>query len=278
MQRQADQWSTTQELLRMRSDLAAIRFMLKLMAFARRQAKFDPSQPRVPRGYENGGQWTDGDDAGAPTRDDGAGWPRRVPASDAPAGPVIIITPPPPEPPPGIGHNQGPPLDPPPEVPPREPAGKGPQLRVAWDAARWTSMAFKLLKGGPVLAAYTVILETTIWFAERYSPSINAYLAAPKTLDALRADVDVPARGTDVHHLVERAAGAREGFPANLVYGKANLVRISTFKHWEINAWFAWAQKVSDYQIPRAYLKGKPFEEHVRIGIEALKETGVMAP
>ncbi|TCT08025.1 hypothetical protein [Aquabacter spiritensis] len=254
--------------------------MLKLMAFARRQAKFDPNQPRVARGYENGGQWTDGDDAGAPTRDDGAGWPRRVPASDAPAGPVILITPPPPEPPPGIGHNQGPPLDPPPEVPPevppREPAGDSRKYLLARDAARWISRNLKYFRIHPAAIAFTVLLEATIWFAERYIPYINAYLAAPKTLDALRADVDVPARGTDVHHLVERAAGAREGFPADLVYGKANLVRISTFRHWEINAWFARPQKITQYEVPRDFLKGKPWSDHVRIGIEALQEMGVL--
>ncbi|TCT02360.1 hypothetical protein [Aquabacter spiritensis] len=139
-------------------------------------------------------------------------------------------------------------------------------------------MNLKYFRIYPAAIALPVLLEATIWFAERYSPSINAYLAAPKTLDALRADVDVPARGTDVHHLVERAAGAREGFPADLVYGKANLVRISTFKHWEINAWFARKNQKTEDVTPREYLKGKPFREHVRIGIEALKDTGVIAP
>lgn len=47
-------------LVRLRYEVAALRFEMKLARLVRLMRKFDPSQPRVPAGQPGGGQWTSG--------------------------------------------------------------------------------------------------------------------------------------------------------------------------------------------------------------------------
>lgn len=48
------------ELLRLRSELAAIKFGLKLRQLLRERKVYNPNQPRLPAGRREGGQWTTG--------------------------------------------------------------------------------------------------------------------------------------------------------------------------------------------------------------------------
>lgn len=47
-------------LVRLRYEVAALRFEMKLARLVRLMRKYDPSQPRVPAGQPGGGQWTSG--------------------------------------------------------------------------------------------------------------------------------------------------------------------------------------------------------------------------
>jgi hypothetical protein len=88
----------------------------------------------------------------------------------------------------------------------------------------------------------------------------------------------IPARGYDVHHIVERAAARRIGMTDAEINDASNLVRISTFKHWELNSWYETPLPSLNGQTPRSFLVGKSAEEQRLLGIEGLKQIGVLTP
>ena len=115
------------------------------------------------------------------------------------------------------------------------------------------------------------------WLRDYY-PHIEAYRAPPRSLRELQADVLTPKTGYDIHHIVERTPALGEGFPRSVVDGPENLVRISRFKHWEITAWFSRKNKNFGGLSPREYLRGKSWDERMRVGLMALIENGILRP
>jgi hypothetical protein len=111
-----------------------------------------------------------------------------------------------------------------------------------------------------------------------YLPYIVAYFQPPKTWAELQQDALNPRRGYDIHHPVEQSSALQDGFPPDLVDGAENRLRISTFRHWQITAWYA--TKNEDYGMlsPRDYLRGKDSDERVRVGKRALVLFGVLKP
>lgn len=305
MDRHTDQTSEYQKLLRIRSELAAIEFLIKWIRFSRLRAKFNPNQPRVPRGYANGGQWTDGDGYGRATSggyrrvepslggDDqgfadaaisprpfekpGDGRPRPAWVSDGPAKrPAIPIYGS--APPPGPGHNGGPPLDPPPRIPPIQPPGKGAPVAVARAAARGVAAAILSAETWPIAFAFFATMEAVSWFAKSYLPYVTQYVKGPQTLQELQEAVKTPAIGTEVHHIVEQAPARREGFSEDMIEGRENRVRISYFKHLEISAWYSKINYNTPFNgvTPRSYLSSKAWDEKYEVGLTALKYFGVI--
>ena len=57
-----------------------------------------------------------------------------------------------------------------------------------------------------------------------------------------------------------------------------NLVRIPTFKHWELNAWYQTPNADYDLLSPREYLRGKDWAERTRVGLDALIDLGILEP
>jgi hypothetical protein len=57
-----------------------------------------------------------------------------------------------------------------------------------------------------------------------------------------------------------------------------NLVRIPTFKHEEITGWYAQPNLKFGGLSPRDYLRGKPWGERRKVGIEALVRFEVLKP
>jgi hypothetical protein len=55
-------------------------------------------------------------------------------------------------------------------------------------------------------------------------------------------------------------------------------VRISTLKHWQITGWFMTPNEDYGGLSPRAYLRGKSWEERRRGGLRALVDHGVLKP
>ena len=66
--------------------------------------------------------------------------------------------------------------------------------------------------------------------------------------------------------------------PRSVIDGPDNLVRISTYKHWEINAWRQTPNDDINGLGPREYLRGANWDIRMRIGLEALVRAGVLKP
>lgn len=212
-----------------------------MTAFARFQAfaekaGFNPDQPRVPAGNPNGGQWTGGEGSASSRQ-------------------------------PGIGDNGGPKHDPP-ETPKEPPKDKPSRLQAGRTLAKQL-----LRRAGPVGALFTA---TEI--AEHYSqiPSITSYQDAPKTLAELQQNAGKRRPGYEDHHIVEQGAGGREGFSRSQIDGPDNVVSVPKYKHHEITGWYN--TKNSDFGglTPREYLRGKSWDEQVRVGLSAMRKFGVL--
>lgn len=290
-----------QELLRMQADLAGLNFMFKLAKFIRWQkANFNRNQPRVPIGHREGGRWTRGD-YGEPSRSqqtDGSdrtseslgtgtdktkpalsgsdSWPpseaRRLrPTFDVPLGPVL--RPRQAETPTVHGPLS---VDDPPPIPSQRPVSLGERLRTARSVGQWLLRAATLTNADPRIIAVRFALHAAQWLVEEYWPYVEAYWEGPRTLLELQEAVRVPRRGTDIHHIVEQTQARREGFPELVINSADNLVKVSTFKHWLITAWYQKPQEELGGLSPREYLRDKNWDTKYRMGIHALKANGVL--
>lgn len=120
-------------------------------------------------------------------------------------------------------------------------------------------------------------MEAADWLSQ-FLPWIYSYLDTPKTLDELQQAALNPQPGYNIHHIVEQTPAAQDGFPASLIDGPDNLVLIPTLKHWQISAWYSTANASFDWLSPRDYLRGKDWDERVRVGKMALVLYGVLQP
>lgn len=118
----------------------------------------------------------------------------------------------------------------------------------------------------------------TAMFAAEHIPYVMSYFDAPKSLAELQQLAATPAQGYDVHHIVEQAAGRRTGMTEAEINDPSNLVRIPTFKHWELNSWYETGSSSLGGQSPRSYLVGKDAEVQRQLGLDGLKKIGVLAP
>jgi hypothetical protein len=143
-------------------------------------------------------------------------------------------------------------------------------------AAKWLLRAVLREATGPI-GTFLNILDAAIWIYDAY-PYIQAYLDPPKPLEELRRAAFEPKRGYDIHHIVEQGPAARDGYPRSMIDAPDNLVRISTLKHWEINAWYGTPNEDYGGLSPRAYLRNKDWAERVRVGHIALIKNRILAP
>ncbi|HLH47730.1 MAG TPA: hypothetical protein VKV96_00195, partial [Roseiarcus sp.] len=91
-------------------------------------------------------------------------------------------------------------------------------------------------------------------------------------------DASSPKGGYNIHHIVEQTSAAQDGFPADMIDGPDNLVQIPTLKHWLINGWYSRSNPDFDWLSPRDYLRGKNWNERMRVGKMALILYGVTQP
>jgi hypothetical protein len=231
-----------------------------------RKSGYDPNEPRVPVGNPHGGEWT---------RDGGATSGASPVISDAPEpnnwvpGAVYAANEPP-----GIGHNQGPPLDEPPKIPPKLPDSVQAINDFLKAAARYLSRFPK----NPRAAIFSAALFAIKWLSDKSIAYIEAYLDPPKTWEELQRDALNPQPGYDIHHPVEQTPARQDGFPESEIDGPNNRLRIPTLKHWEINGWYGTRNDEYGGLSPREYLRGKSWEERLRVAKEALIKFGVLKP
>jgi hypothetical protein len=121
------------------------------------------------------------------------------------------------------------------------------------------------------------VVEGADWFSE-YEPSVQAYFDSPKTLPELQQAVSAPKPGYDIHHIVEKTSAEQDGFPPWMINGPENLVRIPRFKHWEVTSWYMTKKRDYDELSPRDYLRGKDWNERIKVGLRALIRHGVLKP
>lgn len=204
--------------------------------------KFNPNQPRVPRGRREGGQWTRGDFT--PTTD--------VDADDTSLRPVIRIS-----------------DEDPPEVPRPLPAKPGDRYRLA------RTIAIRLLRLSPQIRT-ALIAARIAGLVDELAHDFVAYWDAPKMLAELQDAVGNGRKGYDDHHIVEQTPARRDRFPEKMIRSRENVVRIPRFRHWEINEWYSVKQEQYGFMSPREYLRGRSWEERYAVGIEALRRHGVL--
>ncbi len=155
-----------------------------------------------------------------------------------------------------------------PKIPSRRPPTSKEQTKYR------KAMAIALAELGASAAAY--VLKDS-WLYEAF-PYISAYLDAPRTLGELHELAASPAKGYDIHHIVEQTSAERDGFSRSLIDRGDNLVRIQTMKHWEINGWYQTKNEDFGGVSPREYPRGKDWDERRRVGLFALGKFGVLAP
>jgi hypothetical protein len=234
-------------LLRMRSDLAWIKFEMKLRRLLlEAKAGFNRGQPRWPKGRPGeGGRWSGGSG--------GASSPKTPPA--------------------GIGHNQGPPLVDQPTVPKTKPSEVQLQNNVARNLARSLGRAIGM---GTPTGFLLAMIRNTSWLNTNRA-SIESYQDPPKSLEELQNVVSGTSKpGYHDHHVVEQNS-ARED---EKVDAPENLVRIPHYKHEEITTWYATKNDDAPFggRPPREYLQDKDWDERRRMGLDALRKFGVLRP
>jgi hypothetical protein len=236
-----------------------------------RKANFNPDEPRVPAGNPDGGQWTK-DDGGTGSGNSGLVLSDAAPDNNwIPGGQYAANDPP------GIGHNQGPPLEEPPEIPLKVLAAKQAINDFLKAAAYWLEEASLVDKRAATL--FFIALMGAAWVADKYLPYIITYQDPPRSLQELQQAALLPtSQYYNDHHLVEKKAAADDGFPASMIDGRENIVRIPTLKHWLITGWYQIPNSSFGDVSPREYLRGKSWEERVRVGTQALIRFGVLKP
>jgi hypothetical protein len=265
----------------LKSNVAALRFQLVLWQFAYREHKagFDPNQPRVPRGQPTGGQWTDaGGSGGASGGDDDANpsdWPQ---GDQAPLRIVIYYPRSTRDGSDGSESSSGsPPLGEPPAVPTEEPATTQALNSFIKAAAYWLAKAALREVASPAIGTFVNVLDAAYWGYKAY-PYIKAYLDPPMTLTELQAAASKPARGYDIHHIVEKTQAERDRYPRSMIDAPDNLVRVPTLKHWQITGWYMSRNDEFGGLSPREYLRDKDWNERIRVGRQALIRYGVLKP
>ena len=163
-----------------------------------------------------------------------------------------------------------------PNVPKERPPTARLRNRVIKEVAKWLAKAAAREVAGPVGTLLNIV-EAGSWLYEAY-PYIRSYLDEPKTLDELHQAVRTRDVGYDIHHIVEQTPAEQDGYPRSLIDGPENLVRVPTLKHWEITGWYMTGNEDYGGLSPRAYLRGKNWEERRRVGLRALIRHGVLTP
>jgi hypothetical protein len=109
-----------------------------------------------------------------------------------------------------------------------------------------------------------------------YASGMQSYNDPPRSLGELQSAT--PAPGYDIHHIVEQSQAESEGYSREAIDSPDNLVVIPRMKHWEINQWYQTKNDDFGRETPRAYLEGRGWSVKRAVGLEALKNVGVLKP
>ena len=237
------------------------------------ERKFDPNQPRVPRGHPDGGQWTDGGASQAENPGEEllseqeqeeaellAEQAQRMLADAGDRQALLVL------------------------------AAWGPKPGTrSWWLAYYADVLERLRKA-ELYAGRNSPIWTAVAFAEAVNtllPEFATFLDAPKDWDDLVADPLYRGFGSfedfkdkygsaglfyDWHHLLEQTSG----FSAEEINNTRNIVRVPRGRHWMITSYMTQHRDELGGISYREWLRDKPIEEHIRIGLQALRDTKVL--
>lgn len=159
-----------------------------------------------------------------------------------------------------VSHDRPPPL----------PKKRPPTIR---ERNRWSVIVARALFAGGILAG-----EVGEWVWEHARDRIIAYQEPPKTLEELRQAVGDNRPGFEDHHMAEQTPARQDGFPESRINGPDNVVRIPTYRHWQITAWYATKNDQFGGLSPREFLRGQSWEARIAVAKHALRMFGVLKP
>jgi len=252
------------------------------------KTNFDPNQPRVPAGHgRESGRWTDAGGgtggrlpSGSGTLLDSGGSQSeriRLAQNDSPDRESDVPRLP------GARRRKIQSIS---DIPKEKPASRRLQNTVAKFVAHEVASVIlaraelRGLIGAELRAAVSrvmIAMEVASWVSDLLPPLVS-YSDPPRSLKELRDAVSHPRSGYEIHHIVEKDAAAKDGFPRSMVESRENLVRVPTFKHHEITGWFMTGNEDFGDLSPRNYLRGKDWQTRMRVGLDALIEYGVLKP
>jgi hypothetical protein len=123
-----------------------------------------------------------------------------------------------------------------------------------------------------------VATSASQWLNEKYW-EIQSFQDPPKSLGELHDGVfQSDKRGHDVHHIVEQTPARNDGFPDIVINRADNLVLVPRYRHWQINSWYQTPNQNYGGLTPRQYLQNKSWDERRYVGINALRDFGVLKP
>jgi len=247
------------------------------------ERKYDPNQPRVPRGHPNGGQWTDGSGDEVSDLDRPVTEEELSRADHALARLDDLVA----RSSRGLLHLAGgardpfdPPKPPPTDLPPVEgtPKTRGQLVRQMITRIA-PAAAFALRRSTWGLVA-SVLLEEGF-------PEVVTYFDEPKTLSEMHPRVRVEDYGSfdefrrrnpagpgyEWHHIREREFGSAEGWD---VHSTDNIVRVPVVHHRRISDFYSFKREELGGMTVREWLKTKDPAFQREFGLTILKWRGVV--
>jgi hypothetical protein len=144
------------------------------------------------------------------------------------------------------------------------------------------------------------VRDAAQWVARnvgRYAPAVDAYFGAldqvekitaltdaiksandpAKTLEELQEPIGSPSQGGyEDHHIGGQHGQNRAQFGDQLIDSRENQVRIPVVKHIDISAWYSRGNPDFGGLSPRDYLRGKDWDEQMRVGLDRLRDYKVL--
>jgi hypothetical protein len=270
----------------LREEVASLRAELKRRRAL--EAKYSPSQPRVPAGNPRGGQWTDR--SGGQNQDQSQGTGLAQPMGNVDIGNVsgsselgdlFQITPGDtrtdgvqlagdiPE---GLGKDRGSPSGDAPEIPQERPTTSSQRTGYLRAAVNWLAR-----NSGLAGEIYVGAMNNVEWLKD-YHDLVQAARDEPKTFEELQRGVGQPKPGYDDHHIVEQTSAERSGFTQSQIDDPENVVKIPRVTHYQITGWYMTGNSNLGGLSPRQYLNDKSWEERRQVGLDALVKFKVLKP
>jgi hypothetical protein len=265
-------------LLRELADLRRIHVELghiqRLLRLRRRllDQKYNANQPRVPAGNPDGGQWTSGGGghslggrlgSEAARSREGEGLFRIGPDDPRPTGVRLAG-----DVPEGSGSNPDPP-----RIPTKRPDTREERMLFLRDVADWVRVVGRY---APVVSIFFEAPDQAqhIAWLTQAAKSAND---PPETLEVLQQRATEDSQpGYHNHHIVGQHWQNRQKFGDGPVQSRENIVRIPVLKHIEITRWYSTQNSRYGGMTSRDYLRGREWDEQTEVGLEVLREHGVL--